>query len=70
MKDNKNFKKGDRVLVDTIWQIEPYKGVVTEEECNFGEIGIRLDDKKYGRRYNIKRVSRDLSEIESEPLIK
>ncbi len=34
MKDNINLKESDRVLVDTIWLMKPYKGVVTKEECN------------------------------------
>ncbi|SHE62105.1 hypothetical protein SAMN05444405_102202 [Bacteroides luti] len=28
---------------------------------------IRIDDKDFGRQYNIKSTSRELSEIEDEP---
>ena len=57
MKDNKEFNKGDKVFIESIYG-SPYRGVV-ERTDSYGDVVVKRDDKEYSNLYNRKRLTKD-----------
>ena len=57
MKENKEFNKGDKVFIESIYG-SPYHGVV-ERTDSYVYLVVKRDDKEYSNLYNRKRLTKD-----------